>query len=92
MVSAVQRRRRGETTAYGQNGTAAGTQELTGISGANSAGINPTDFVGFNGEVLFNGVDASGNVGLWATNGSAAGTEELASIGGADTAGSTLPT
>src|SRR5262249_16377504 len=53
------------------NGTAAGTYELTGIEGANAAGGlfgGPTgfvpDFTSFNGEVLFRGIDANGELGL----------------------------
>jgi ELWxxDGT repeat protein len=66
------------------NGTAAGTRELTGISGwagftgyqANSA------FTFYNGEVLFDGIDASGIQGLWVTDGTAAGTHELTGTSG----------
>ena len=47
------------------NGTETGTYEVTGISGADSGGLNPSDLTVFNGGVLFNGVDASGNDGLW---------------------------
>jgi ELWxxDGT repeat protein len=68
------------------NGTAAGTHEITGISGAYSAGIfhglNP-DLVAFNNEVLFAGLDASNQTNLWVTNGTAAGTYELTGISGA---------
>ena len=59
------------------NGTAAGTQEVTGINGAASTGVNPTDMTVFNGSVLFNGVDTAGHQGLWVTNGTGAGTQEL---------------
>ena len=73
------------------NGTAAGTTELggfgsTGIHGASSSGLlqSPNtfdpDFTVFNGEVLFEGVDASGDHGLWMTNGTAAGTTEIGGI------------
>jgi ELWxxDGT repeat protein len=67
------------------DGTAAGTQELTGISGVNTGagGLDPTEFTAFNGEMLFNGIDAAGNYGLWVTNGTAAGTYELTGITGA---------
>ncbi len=71
-------------------GTAAGTTELTGISGAQTAangGITPTDLTTFKGEVLFAGIDSSGNTGLWETNGTAAGTTELTGIGGANASG-----
>jgi ELWxxDGT repeat protein len=53
------------------DGTAAGTYELTGISGVYSAGLfgGPTgfapDFTNFNGEVLFQARDTTGNFGLW---------------------------
>ena len=59
------------------NGTAAGTQEVTGINGAASTGVNPTDMTVFNGSVLFNGADTAGHLGLWVTNGTGAGTQEL---------------
>jgi ELWxxDGT repeat protein len=69
------------------NGFAAGTHELTGISGANANGIfgntKGPAFTVFNGEVLFAGDDASGNNGLWVTNGTSAGTSELTGIAGA---------
>src|SRR5262245_31429264 len=64
------------------NGTAAGTHELTGISGVFPKGLDPGDITPFNGEVLFEGRDASGNIGLWVTDGTATGTHEL-NIGGA---------
>ena len=38
------------------DGTAAGTHELTGISGANAAGVNPSDLTVFKGKILFNGI------------------------------------
>jgi hypothetical protein len=68
---------------------AEGLTMLTGISGAYTGGlffqsVNPyfnPSFTIFNGEVLFSGTDASGNLGLWVTNGTAVGTHEL--IGGA---------
>ena len=41
----------------------------------------------FNGEVLFNATDASGQNGLWVTNGTAAGTHELTGIIGANSNG-----
>ena len=65
------------------NGTAAGTYELTNISGANSVGLHPIFLTVFNNEVLFNGFDAAGQRGLWVTNGTAAGTYELTNISGA---------
>ena len=42
------------------NGTAAGTHEITGITGAASTGVNPSDLTVYNGEALFNGVEHSG--------------------------------
>jgi hypothetical protein len=68
------------------DGTVAGTHELAGIKGAYSGGLAPSDFtVISNNEVLFNGVDASGNHTLWVTNGTAAGTHEVMGISGAFT-------
>jgi ELWxxDGT repeat protein len=48
------------------DGTAAGTHELTGISGAYQGqnGLDPRDLMVFNGEVLFSGTDAAGNLAL----------------------------
>jgi hypothetical protein len=65
------------------NGTAAGTTEITGIDGAPSGGINPTDITVFDGKALFNsasGTNAAGpagDLGLWTTDGTATGTQEL---------------
>ncbi len=39
------------------DGTALGTTEITGINGAASTGINPTDITVFNGGALFNGAE-----------------------------------
>jgi ELWxxDGT repeat protein len=72
------------------NGTAAGTHELTGISGASAGGLFSgyfPDFTVFKGEVLFSGIDAAGNYGLWVTDGTAAGTHELTGISGASPVG-----
>src|ERR1700722_18590614 len=73
------------------NGTAAGTYELTGISGAfPGAGIRqffPMDLRVFNAQVLFNGEDAAGQFGLWLTKGTAVSTRELTGISGASTSG-----
>jgi hypothetical protein len=82
----------GATSLWVTNGTAAGTQELTGISGANANGLfdggnDDPQFTVFNSEVLFRGTDANGNPGLWETNGTAAGTHELSGITGARMAG-----
>ena len=54
------------------NGTAAGTHELNGISGAFTLGVNP-GFTVFNGEALFEEKDTNDNSNLWITDGSAAG-------------------
>ena len=69
------------------NGTAAGTIELTGIAGADTtgAGLYPSNFTIYNGEVLFTGYDSSGKLGLWVTNGTGAGTHELAVAGASTT-------
>jgi ELWxxDGT repeat protein len=69
------------------NGTAAGTSEIS-VAGADSEGLfgpfnqysNP-DFTVFGSEVVFDGVDASGDQNLWVTNGTAAGTSELSVAG-----------
>jgi ELWxxDGT repeat protein len=69
------------------DGTANGTYELTGISGANSNGVagdsgfGPS-FTVFNNEVLFQRIDTSGNYGLWVTDGTAQGTYEITGIAG----------
>jgi ELWxxDGT repeat protein len=66
------------------DGTAAGTYELTGISGAftGGAGLGPSEFTDFNGEVFFEGTDAAYLTGLWVTDGTAAGTHEITVPGG----------
>ncbi|TFV37967.1 PQQ-binding-like beta-propeller repeat protein [Bradyrhizobium niftali] len=64
------------------NGTAAGTHEITGISGANLAGVNPSVMTVFGDEVLFFGSDESGSQGLWVTDGTSVGTHELIGISG----------
>jgi hypothetical protein len=83
----------GNDSLWVTNGTASGTHELTGISGAYAGGIfggstsfSP-DFTKFNGEVLFDGLDAGGQNGLWVTNDTASGTHELTGISGADANG-----
>jgi ELWxxDGT repeat protein len=69
------------------NGTAAGTHELTGIKGANplGAGLDPQGLTVLGNQVLFKGVDANGQIGLWETNGTSGGTHELTGISGAYT-------
>src|ERR1700722_17710831 len=66
------------------NGTAAGTHEVTGISGVDADGIDPYDLTAFGREVLFNGIDTSGNYVLLVSNGTAGGTYELTGITGAN--------
>jgi ELWxxDGT repeat protein len=65
------------------NGTAAGTHELTGIAGeaTTGSGLYPSDLTSYNGEILFSGYDASGDIGLWVTDGTVAGTHEMAVAG-----------
>ena len=71
----------GRTELWETNGTAAGTFELTGVAGAPTPGLYPSDLTNYNGEVLFTSFDASGAGGLWVTDGTAAGTHELAVAG-----------
>jgi ELWxxDGT repeat protein len=87
----------GQAGLWVTDGTAAGTHEVTGISGASSHGLFLQDviapfvvdpeFTVFNGKVLFDGVNAAGNLGLWVTDGTAAGTHELTGISGAASSG-----
>jgi ELWxxDGT repeat protein len=70
------------------NGTALGTTEITGVNGAASTGVSPTDITVLNdAAALFNGADTAGHLGLWTTDGTGAGTQELTSIGGAAASG-----
>jgi ELWxxDGT repeat protein len=70
------------------DGTGAGTYELTGIAGASTStagytpGLFPFHLIAFNDEVLFNGYDVNGNIGLWMTDGTVAGTHEVTGIPG----------
>ena len=64
------------------DGTAAGTHELLAeAAGATAAkdplGLNPSEFIVFNGKVFFNGLDSAGLPQLWETDGTAAGTQML---------------
>ncbi len=79
----------GQTGLWESNGTASGTLELTGIVGAPTAGqgLDPSYLTVFNGQVLFNGLDSGGQLGLWETDGTVAGTHELTGIAGASTTG-----
>jgi ELWxxDGT repeat protein len=69
------------------NGTAAGTHELTGITGAAASGFDPGGFTVFKNQVLFTATDVAGVRGLWVTNGTVAGTHELTGIKGAYSGG-----
>jgi ELWxxDGT repeat protein len=71
------------------DGTAVGTNELTGIAGeaTTGPGLLPQDLTNFNGEILFAGRDSGGLNELWVTNGTAAGTHELTGIARAQTSG-----
>jgi ELWxxDGT repeat protein len=74
---------------WATDGTVGGTHELVaGTGGASDpAGLNPTNITVLNGEILFSGLDASGDMGLWVSNGTSAGTHELTGITGADPSG-----
>jgi hypothetical protein len=71
----------GKNGLWVNNGTGAGTHEITGIAGADPGGLNPSDFTVVKNVVLFDGYDSSGKTGLWVTNGTAAGTHELTVAG-----------
>jgi hypothetical protein len=82
----------GHSGLWKTDGTAAGTTEIgglgdAGISGAASTGLEPESMGVFGGEVLFNGADSAGNIGLWETNGTAAGTTEIGGLGNAGVSG-----
>lgn len=49
-------------------------------------GLSPTDITVLGAQVLFAGINSSGDVGLWTSDGTAAGTVELTSIAGASSA------
>jgi ELWxxDGT repeat protein len=74
------------------NGTPGGTIELLaaapgGGGSSDPAGLDPSGFEIFNGEVLFSGKDASGKSQLWETNGQPGGTNEVVVAGVSPTAG-----
>jgi ELWxxDGT repeat protein len=70
------------------DGTAPDTKEITGVNGAASTGVNPTDITVLNDTAaLFNGENAALQQGLWTTTGNGAGTHELTSIDGASASG-----
>src|SRR3984957_21088008 len=64
------------------NGTAAGTSELTGISGTGAGGFAPSGLTVFKSEVLFEGQDTAGNDGLWGTKGTGGSTSDPPGTGG----------
>ena len=72
------------------DGTTNGTTELD-VAGADTSlfgsGLNPGFFTLYNGKVLFNGTNASGEAGLWVTDGTVNGTHELTGISGDDSSG-----
>ena len=82
----------GQLGLWETDGTVAGTHELTGIAGAPTTGkgLNPSDLTVFDGQVVFNGRNSSGQLGLWVTDGTVAGTHELTGITGASTTGTGL--
>jgi hypothetical protein len=81
----------GNSGLWETNGTAAGTTEIGGLGNAGvsgvSTGLEPTNMAVFGGEVLFQGADSAGDVGLWETNGTAAGTKEIGGLGNAGVSG-----
>ena len=61
-------------------GTGASTKEIVGAWGENSFGVDPQDFVAYDGEVYFNGLVSEGLLTgqeLFVTNGTSAGTLQL---------------
>ncbi len=82
---------------FSTDGTSAGTQEIIPTTAA-ATGLFTSplklntilpfnaDFTAFNGMLLFGGVDAAGQYGLWTTDGTAAGTHEIA-VNGANANG-----
>jgi ELWxxDGT repeat protein len=58
------------------DGTSAGTKSIP-VSNASPSGLLPSDFGSFEGELLFRGRNALGNLGLWKTDGTSAGTREI---------------
>jgi ELWxxDGT repeat protein len=78
----------GDVSLWVTNGTTAGTMEVGGIGNNRvvnaGSGLHPDDMTVFNGEVLFDGLDASGHNGLWVTNGTAVDTHEVTGISGAN--------
>src|SRR5262249_30628298 len=58
------------------------------VSGAYVNGLNPHNITAFGPDALFEGQNASGQLGLWITDGTVAGTHEI-SVAGADQFGVT---
>jgi ELWxxDGT repeat protein len=71
------------------DGSFGGTVELF-PNGASANGLNPSNLTQINGEVVFDGTDAAGHVGLWATNGASAGTSEISGSWGMNPSDFTL--
>jgi ELWxxDGT repeat protein len=69
----------GNNALWVTDGTAAGTHELSGITGAHAGGngVDPSDIVALNRGAAFIGENASGVSDVWLTDGSAPGTREL---------------
>jgi ELWxxDGT repeat protein len=86
----------GDTGLWVSNGTPGGTFELNGVAGASPLGLlHDTagnqgirgELTSYNGKLFFEGVDSSGNYGLWSTDGTVAGTHEITGIPGASANG-----
>ncbi len=71
----------GKVGLWETDGTAGGTHEVTGISGADAlVGLNPQFLTALGGEAVFSGRDTGGNTGLWVTDGTGPDTTELTGI------------
>ena len=69
------------------NGTAAGTHEITGFTGAASTGVNPIRPDRLQRRSAVQRREHAGALGLWVTNGAAAGTHEITGVSGASSTG-----
>jgi len=77
----------GDLGLWSTDGTAAGTSEIS-VAGAFASGLFAADgtmvpeprFTVLDGQMLFYGLDADGNEGLWTTDGTSAGTTEIAVV------------
>src|SRR5262249_52889208 len=74
------------------DGTAVGTHEITGITGAYTGGLNPQNIIAFNNGLLFEGLDPNLSETLWVSDGTGAGTHQATGIIGASTARGMSPT